>query len=80
MSGQDFEQWIDSRPGTSLRSGFDGSLDYPLGRLLRECWRAASAHTLEVSARVCDAVAESQGGDSGCAAKIRDLIEMDVTN
>ncbi|WP_017773801.1 hypothetical protein [Paraburkholderia kururiensis] len=38
-----FEAWVDSRHGVTLRSGVDGSLDYPLGRLLGECWQTATA-------------------------------------
>lgn len=42
-----FEAWADERDrthGGKLRSA-DGGFDYPLGRLLLECWNAAKAHS-----------------------------------
>ncbi|MBR8030834.1 hypothetical protein [Burkholderia vietnamiensis] len=47
-----FEAWIDSREGSSLRSGFDGSLDYPLGNIMWEVWQAARRTTPEREAIV----------------------------
>ncbi|MCA8237694.1 hypothetical protein [Burkholderia cenocepacia] len=55
-----FEAWVDARKGSSLRSGFDGTLDYPLGNIMWEVWQAGRRTTpdreaiIEECAKVCD--------------------------
>lgn len=61
-----FEAWARSVHG-GLESGFDGSFDYPLGRILFEAWQAAT----ERAAQVCDEHASIEGIAQKCAAAIR---------
>ena len=51
-----FEAWADARDAThagQLRSGAAG-FNYPLGRLLDECWQAAIQYALNVAVRTCE--------------------------
>lgn len=50
-----FEAWVDAREGSSLRSGFDGTLDYPLGNIMWEVWQAARRTTPDREAGLEDA-------------------------
>lgn len=55
-SREAFEAWADTRDAThagKLRSEAAG-FDYPLGRLLDECWQAAIQHATEVAVKVCE--------------------------
>ena len=55
-SREAFEAWADARDAThagKLRSE-DRGFDYPLGRVLDECWQAAIQHARDVAARVCN--------------------------
>ena len=55
-SREAFEAWADARDAThagKLRSE-DRGFDYPLGRVLDECWQAAIQHARDVAVKACD--------------------------
>ena len=56
-SREAFEAWADARDAThagKLRIE-DRGFDYPLGRVLDECWQAAIQHARDVAVKACDA-------------------------
>ena len=55
-SREAFEAWADARDATHggrLRNAAN-DFDYPLGRLLDECWQAAIQHARDVAVRACE--------------------------
>ena len=58
-SREAFEAWADARDAThagKLRIE-DRGFDYPLGRVLDECWQAAIQHARDVAVMACEGVA-----------------------
>jgi len=57
-SREAFEAWADARDATHggrLRNAAN-DFDYPLGRLLDECWQAAIQHARDVAVKVCEEI------------------------
>ena len=55
-SREAFEAWADARDAThagKLRIE-DRGFDYPLGRVLDECWQAAIQHARDVAVMACE--------------------------
>jgi len=55
-SREAFEAWADARDAThagKLRIE-DRGFDYPLGRVLDECWQAAIQHARDVAVQKCE--------------------------
>ena len=61
-SREAFEAWADARDAThagKLRSEIAG-FDYPLGRVLDECWQAAIQHARDVAVKVCEEISDRE--------------------
>ena len=64
-SREAFEAWADTRDAThagKLRSEAAG-FDYPLGRVLDECWQAAIQHASDVATAKCAEISEREHRD-----------------
>ena len=73
-SREAFEAWADARDAThggKLRNAAN-DFDYPLGRLLDECWQAAIQHASDVAVKACEVTGapvfhdRSSAYDDGC--------------
>jgi len=61
-SREAFEAWADARDATHggrLRNAAN-DFDYPLGRLLDECWQAAIQHASDVATAKCAEISERE--------------------
>lgn len=64
-SREAFEAWADARDATHggrLRNAAN-DFDYPLGRLLDECWQAAIQHARDVATAKCAEISEREHRD-----------------